>query len=190
MEPLRADPTMARLIDDHGPLELEPASDPFRRLIVSIVNQQLSTASATTIRGRLFERFEITPAGILAADEAALRDVGLSTQKIEYLKTTAQAFDDGTITPSALEAAPNEDVIAALTAIHGIGEWTAQMYLIFVLARPDVLPLGDLAVRRAIENLYNDGESMRREEMRAVADDWRPARSLATLYLWAEYEAA
>lgn len=188
---LRQDPTMAGLIDRWGPIEIEPADDEFRRLVVSIVNQQLSTASAEAVRERVFARLggEVTPARVLAADEAALADAGLSAPKIEYLGHAARAFQADDLTRSGLADLEDDAVVDRLTDIRGVGEWTARMYLLFVLGREDVLPLGDLAIRRGIQELYGDGEDLSREEMRAVADPWRPYRSYGVRYVWREYEA-
>ena len=188
---LRDDPVMATLVDRHDPYE-EPDWDEYERLCISIINQQLSTASATAVRDRVFDVLEgeVTPETILAADDGALRDAGLSRSKIEYLRNAARAFQDGDFSRAGLADHSNDEVIDLLTEIRGIGEWTARMYLLFVLERPDVLPLGDLAVRRGIEQLYaDDGEELTRAEMREIAEAWRPYRSVATRYIWAEYEA-
>ena len=183
---LRADPVMADLIETYGDRRLDPADDEFRRLVVSIVNQQLSTASAEAIRGRLFDLLdEVTPAAVLAADREALREVGLSGTKVDYLRNAAAAFRDRDLTREGLADHDDEAVIDELTAITGIGRWTAEMYLLFVLGREDVLPLGDLAIRRGLTDLYGC-ES--RAAMRTVAEDWRPFRSYGTLYVWAHYE--
>ncbi|QKY17705.1 DNA-3-methyladenine glycosylase [Halorubrum sp. CBA1229] len=190
---LREDPTLAALIDRHGRLSIEPADDEFARLCTSIVNQQLSTASAAAIRGRFVDVLggEPTPDRVLAADEAALREAGLSGTKVEYLREAAGAFRDGDrdLTREGLADASDEAVVDALTEIRGVGEWTARMYLIFALGREDVLPLGDLAVRKGIERVYNDGEELGRAEMRDIAESWRPYRSYGTRYIWAEYES-
>ncbi|AZH26507.1 DNA-3-methyladenine glycosylase family protein [Haloplanus aerogenes] len=184
---LRTDPVMADLIETHGRLTLQPAEDEFRRLVVSIVNQQLSTASADAIRERLFDHLDaVTPATVLAADRDALRDTGLSGTKVDYLRNAATAFRDRDLTREGLTDSDDEAVIDELTAITGIGRWTAEMYLIFVLGREDVLPLGDLAIRRGLESLY-DCDS--RDEMRAAAEPWRPYRSYGTLYVWEHYES-
>lgn len=187
---LRRDPVMARLVDAHDPY-VEPDWDEFERLCISIVNQQLSTASAMAVRERVFDVLggEVTPEAVLAADEGPLRDAGLSRTKVEYFRNAARAFQRNDYSREGLAAHSDEVVIDELTAIKGIGEWTARMYLLFVLEREDVLPLGDLAVRRAIERLYGDGAEMTRSEMREVAERWRPYRSVATRYLWAEYES-
>lgn len=183
---LRADPVMADLIDEHGDLTVQPAENEFRRLVVSIVNQQLSTASAAAIRDRLFDRLgEVTPETVLAADREALRDAGLSGTKVDYLRNAAAAFRDRDLTREGLAHHDDEAVVDELTSITGVGRWTAEMYLLFVLGREDVLPLGDLAVRRGIEALYGAAD---RDEMRAVAEPWRPYRSYGTRYVWAHYE--
>ncbi|EMA67638.1 HhH-GPD family protein [Halorubrum aidingense JCM 13560] len=190
---LREDPTMARLIDRHGPLAIEPADDAFARLCTSIVNQQLSTASASAIHGRMVDALDgtVAPESLLAADEAALRETGLSGTKVEYLRNAAEAFrdDDRDLTRAGLADADDGAVVDRLTEIRGVGEWTARMYLIFALGREDVLPLGDLAVRKGIEQVYNDGDDLSRAEMREIGDAWRPYRSYGTRYIWAEYES-
>jgi DNA-3-methyladenine glycosylase II len=185
-EVLRRDPVMARLIDEHGPIELEPADDEFRRFVVSIINQSVSTASAKAVRERVFERFEITPEALLDAEEDRLRDAGLSRSKAEYIKNVAQRFEETDLRREALSDWEDEKVIDELTGIRGVGEWTARMYLMFALGREDVFPIGDLAVRRGMETLYGE---LSRAEMVEQAEDWRPYRSLATLYIWAEYES-
>ncbi|SEH47146.1 DNA-3-methyladenine glycosylase II [Halopenitus malekzadehii] len=189
-ETLRADPVVSQLIDRHGPLHVTPAEEPFRRLCTSIINQQLSTASADAIRTRTFDVLggAVTPETVLAGDEESLREAGLSATKVEYLRSAAEAFRDRDLTPSGLADATDEDAIAELTRIRGVGDWTARMYCIFVLGREDVLPLGDLAVRKGIEQLYADGDDLSRGEMREIAEPWRPYRSYGTRYVWASYE--
>jgi DNA-3-methyladenine glycosylase II len=187
---LRRDPVMAELVDRHDPYR-EPDWTEYERLCISIINQQLSTASAAAVRERTFDVLggEVTPETVLAAEEADLREAGLSRQKVAYVRNAAMAFQENDYTREGLSERSNEEVVDLLTEITGIGEWTARMYLLFVLERPDVLPLGDLAVRRAITDLYGNGEELSRAEMREIADRWRPYRSVATRYLWAEYES-
>ncbi|RDI72878.1 DNA-3-methyladenine glycosylase family protein [Halopelagius longus] len=181
------DPVMADLVRRHGNVELVPAEDEFERLCVAIINQQLSTASAKAIRKRVFALLgDVTPATILAADTDELREAGLSRTKVEYLRNAAEAFRERDFTREALAEYTDEEVIDALTEIKGIGEWSAHMYLIFTLGREDVLPLGDLAVRRGIEELYGAAD---RAEMREIAESWRPYRSYGTLYVWEHYES-
>ncbi|WP_224449295.1 DNA-3-methyladenine glycosylase family protein [Haloprofundus salilacus] len=187
---LRRDPVMAELIDKHDPYS-EPNWTEYERLCISIINQQLSTASAAAVRARVFDLLddEVTPEAVLDADEQSLRDAGLSRMKTEYLRNAARAFRKNDFTKRGLAEHTDAQVVDKLTEIKGIGEWTAQMYLLFVLERDDVLPLGDLAVRRGIELLYGNGEELTRAEMRAIAEQWRPFRSVATKYIWAEYES-
>jgi DNA-3-methyladenine glycosylase II len=183
---LRCDPVMARLVDEYGPVTVEPAEHPYQRLCVSIVNQQLSTASAVAIRDRLFALFDgpVTPGALLELEPEPLRETGLSRTKVEYLCNAARAFQQQDLTPAGLADHSDEAVVETLTDIGGVGPWTARMYLIFVLGREDVLPLGDLAVRRGIEALYAGGDSLDRAEMREIADAWRPYRSYGTRYVW------
>ncbi|MFC7115527.1 DNA-3-methyladenine glycosylase family protein [Natronoarchaeum sp. GCM10025703] len=189
---LRDDPVMARLIDEHGPVNVDPATHEYQRLAVSIINQQLSTASANAVRERVFSLFDepITPTTMLDVDEDSLRDAGVSGQKVEYLQTAADAFQRGAYTRDGLADHPDDEVVAKLTEIRGVGEWTARMYLLFVLGREDVLPLGDLAVRNGIDELYGSGDgSTTRGEMREIAERWRPYRSYGTKYVWRAYES-
>lgn len=186
---LRTDPVMAGLVERYD-RDTERERSPFERLCVSIINQQLSTASAAAVRERTFEVLgEVTPERVLAADADALREAGLSASKVEYVRNAATAFRADDLTPSGLSHLDDDAVVDRLTEIRGVGRWTAEMYLIFVLERPDVLPLGDLAVRRGIESLYSDGDEMTRAEMRSVAAAWRPYRSYGTRYVWAAYES-
>jgi DNA-3-methyladenine glycosylase II len=186
---LREDPVMTRLLEKHDPYT-ESNWTAYERLCISIINQQLSTASAAAVKERVFDQLNsVTPEAVLDADEDALREAGLSHTKIEYMKNAARAFQQNDYTKSGLREYSDEEVIDLLIQIKGVGDWTARMYLLFVLEREDVLPLGDLAVRRGIEQLYGNGEEMTRDEMREVAEQWRPYRSIATRYIWAEYES-
>jgi DNA-3-methyladenine glycosylase II len=179
---LREDPAMVRLVDEHGPVRVEPHPDPFERLVTSIVNQQLSSQSAAAIHGRLSDQFELTPAALLAADEAALRETGLSGSKVDYIRSVAQAFQDGGIDPVRFESMDDEAVIDTLTDVRGVGVWTAKMFLMFVLAREDVFPVEDLGIRRGMEALFGDG--IDRSWMVDRAGEWAPYRTYASRYLW------
>ncbi|QSW98072.1 DNA-3-methyladenine glycosylase family protein [Haloterrigena alkaliphila] len=187
---LRRDPVMADLIERHDPY-VERDWDEYERLCITIINQQLSTASAAAVRERVFESLsgEVTPENVLNAEDEALRAAGLSESKVEYMRNAARAFRANDYTREGMAEYSNDEVVDRLTEIKGVGEWTARMYLLFVLEREDVLPLGDLAIRRAIEDLYGNGGELSRAEMRDIADQWRPYRSVATRYLWAEYES-
>jgi DNA-3-methyladenine glycosylase II len=181
-EYLRDDAYVGPLIEEHGVLELDTADDMFERLVVSILRQQVSMASAEATRNRLFESVEVTPEGILAADPETLRDAGLSRQKTRYVRNVAEAFREE-YSKAHFEALDDDEVVSELTSITGVGEWTANMQLLFSLGRPDVFPVGDLGVRKGMRTLYGD-EEMTREGMVAEAERWAPYRSYATLYLW------
>lgn len=178
------DPVIGPLIDEYGVIELEPASDPFERLVVSIVNQVISTEAARTVRDRLFDAFEITPEGILGADSEELRAVGLSPQKVQTMKNVAAWFREEKVTRERFAGRSDGEVVDELTELNGVGDWTAKMFLLFALGREDVFPVEDLAVRRALCELVGD---LTREEMRERAEAWAPHRSVATLYLWQHY---
>ncbi|MUV87139.1 DNA-3-methyladenine glycosylase 2 family protein [Natronomonas sp. CBA1123] len=179
-ESLREDAYVGPLIDEHGVLELDTADDMFERLVVSILRQQVSMASAAATRKRLFESVEVTPEGVLAADPETLRDAGLSRQKTRYVRNVAEAFREE-YSKAYFEDLGDDEVVSKLTSITGVGEWTANMQLLFSLGRPDVFPVGDLGVRKGMETLFGE---MTREEMVAEAERWAPYRSYATLYLW------
>jgi len=127
---LRTDPDLAPLVEEHGSLELEPADDPFRRLVVSLTRQQVSMAAADAIEKRLFDAVEVTPGGLLAAEESTLRDAGLSTQKTEYVRAVARTWRKRGYDRGFFEGMDNEAVTAELTDIHGVGTWTAKMFLL------------------------------------------------------------
>lgn len=181
MDPLYEDPAMAALIEEHGEVTVEPAPDTFRRMTVSIINQQLSTASAAAIRERVFDRFEVTPESMLAADPDELRALGLSGSKVEYVKNVAAAFEEDGYSAAYFDGMTDEEVIAELTSIKGVGAWTAKMALIFCLGREDVFPVEDLGIRRGMETVYGIDE---RPAMVEKASEWAPYRSHASLYLW------
>jgi len=175
---------LAPLVDAYDELTLKTADDLFERLVVSIINQLISTEAARTIRQRLFAAVEITPEAILSAEESMLREAGLSPQKVEYVQAVATWFVDEQVTADQFAGRSNTAVIETLTEINGIGVWTAKMTLMFGLGRPDVFPVEDLAVRRGMTDLFGD-ES--RPPMRERAEAWAPYRSIGTLYIWEYY---
>ncbi|MES3517271.1 MAG: DNA-3-methyladenine glycosylase [Natronomonas sp.] len=175
------DPELGALVEEHGPLTLEPATDTFRRFVASVIAQQVSTAAAESIRKRVFDSFEITPETIAAADRSALQAAGLSKQKAEYVTHIAEAYLEYGYDRAYFAGMDDEAVIEELTEIHGVGTWTAKMFLIFCLGRKDVFPVEDLGVRNGMQQLYGD---LSRTEMCEVAERWRPHRSYAALYLW------
>ena len=178
---LRSDAYMGPLIERYGELSLDPTADMFRRLIVSILRQQVSMESAEATQTRLFDTVEVTPDGILSADPETLRECGLSRQKTGYVRNVAEAFSER-YDHAYFETLEDEAVIEELTTIKGVGEWTARMQLLFSLGRPDVFPVGDLGVRKGMRALF--GEELSRAEMVVKAERWAPYRSYATLYLW------
>ena len=180
-DPVLADPVLAPLVEEHGRLEPEVAEDPFRRLVLAIVNQQLSVASAAAIRGRLTERFELTPDALLAAAPEELTAVGLSRRKAEYVRGIAAAFEEDGLSRAAFDAMTDEEVIERLVRIRGVGAWTAKIFLMFALGRPDVFPIEDLGLRRGMTNLFGD---LSPDEMLEAAERWRPERTRASLYVW------
>lgn len=182
---LARDEGLAPLIERHGRLELDATGDPFERLVVSLVNQQLSSAAAAAIRERLFDRFEVTPAGLLAADADALREVGLSRQKVDYVRHAAAAAQEGRLDRERFADVDDATVVAELTEVRGVGDWTGKTFAMFVLGREDVFPVEDLGIRRAMESLFGD---LSRAEMRDRAEPWRPYRTYASLYLWHYHE--
>jgi DNA-3-methyladenine glycosylase II len=175
---------LAPLIERYGELAPEPAEDLFERLVISVVNQLLSTEAARTIREQLFEAVEVTPEAILAADEATLRDAGLSPQKVEYVRAIAEWFREEDVSRERFAGMDDEAVVAELTEIRGVGDWTAKTFLMLGLGREDVFPVEDLAIRRGMEGLF-DLES--REAMREQATNWAPYRSYGSLYVWQHY---
>jgi DNA-3-methyladenine glycosylase II len=183
---------MRRLIDELGPLDEEKRrrgrpAEAYGALVRSIVGQQLSTKAAATIYGRLIELFggrTPTPVELLAADPEAVRAAGLSRPKVAYLRSLAEHVESGELELAKLTKLPDEEVAAQLTAVKGLGQWTADMFLIFHLGRPDVLPVGDLGVRRAVERAYGLPDLPDAAELTKIAEPWRPNRSLASLYLW------
>jgi DNA-3-methyladenine glycosylase II len=183
---LTDDPALEPYVEQFGPLGLQPAEDSFERLAISLIRQQVSTDAAEAIRQRLFDAIEVTPDGVLAADDETLREAGLSEAKAEYLNAVADAFQREGYDRQYFDGMANEAVLDELTAIRGVGPWTGKMFLLFALGRPDVFPVEDLGIRHGIEIVC--GREMTRAEMRGRAERWAPYRSYASLYLWRAYE--
>jgi DNA-3-methyladenine glycosylase II len=194
VEQLRAvDPVLARLIDGAGPLSDSPAGRPERddhygALVRAIVGQQLSVQAARSIYERLTGRFggqPPSPQQILADDPEELRAAaGLSRAKVSYLRSLAEHVISGALELERLDALPDDEVIAELVAVKGLGTWSAHMFLMFHLRRPDVLPVGDLGIRRAIERAYSLDQLPNAATVEKIAASWRPHRTLACRYLW------
>lgn len=179
---LRDDPDIGHLVADHGDVTLEPAEDLFERLVVSILRQQVSMASANATRERLEDAVELTPTALLRTDRSTLRDLGLSRQKASYVHNVAEAFVEHDYSREYFAEMSDDAVIAELTDIDGVGTWTAKMQLLFSLGRPDVFPVEDLGIRKGMHTLY--GDDLERSRMEEIAERWRPYRSYASLYLW------
>lgn len=190
-----ADPVLGRVIDRIGPLSLEllPARNLFEALLRSIVYQQLHGKAAATIHGRVLEVLRrhggIRPAAVLAANEARLRSAGLSRAKLAALRDLAEKCGAGVVpTLPAARRMPDEELLARLTEVRGIGPWTVHMLLIFHLGRPDVLPTGDFAIRLAFRQLYGKRREPTPEQIARHARIWVPYRSAASWYLWRSLE--
>jgi DNA-3-methyladenine glycosylase II len=185
----RRDPVIGGLMRRHGECGLSDAqhADPFHALLRAIVSQQLSTKAAATIAARFDGLYggPPTPAQVMATSDEQLRAVGFSTQKIGYVRDLCRRIGDGVLPLAALDAMSDEEVIEALTQVKGIGRWTAEMFLMFRLHRPDVLPVGDLGIVRAVQKAYRLRKVPTPERLTRIGEAWRPYRSIACWYLWA-----
>ena len=180
-----ADAVLQRIIGDYPAEQLQSRDDPFGTLARSIVGQQISVAAASAVWGRLEALLgPLTEHAIAAASPDQLLGCGLSRRKVEYLSHLAGRFLDGSADPDQWRGLDDDGVIAVLTAIRGIGRWTADMFLIFTLLRPDVLPLGDVGLQRAMGLHYRGEGKLAAPEMECIAGPWQPWRSVATWYLW------
>lgn len=186
----QTDQTLAHVIDTIGPFTLEPRDGIFRSLARAIFFQQLAGPAARAIMNRTLEalgtdeRRYFTPQEFLTAGDEALRAAGLSRQKMSYLRDLADKFASGELSEDEFASLDDEKVIARATLVKGIGRWTAEMLLIFSLGRPDVLPVDDLGVRRGFQQTYGLGDLPKPDEMRRIAEPWRPYRSAGTWYMW------
>jgi DNA-3-methyladenine glycosylase II len=185
----RRDPVIRDLIRRHGPCGLADAQheDAFTALCHSIISQQLSTRAAATIAGRFDALFGGVPAPAALAQVAdgQLRAVGLSSQKIRYMRDLCARVTDGSVPLDKVNELADEDVIHSLTQVKGIGRWTAEMFLMFRLHRPDVLPVDDLGILKAVQRAYGLRKMPRAERLTKIGEPWRPYRSVACWYLWA-----
>lgn len=190
----KVDPVLKTVIKRVGPCVLAPRRDYFVVLCISIFNQQISTVVAGVLFGRFRDQFpgrKPTPARVLAflqGDEERIRACGISRQKKAYLIDLAQHFIDGKIPVRKLPGMTDDEVIEALTAVHGIGQWTAEMFLIFVLNRPDIFPVDDLGLQEAVREIYQLPKRPTPKELLPFGELWRPWRTIATWYLWRRNE--
>mgnify|MGYP001201276484 CR=1 FL=1 len=179
------DQGMAALVAAYPGMGLISRGDPFATLARSIVGQQISVKAADAVWGRFAAAVgSVSPAGVLAVGAAGLADCGLSRRKIEYLVDLAGHFASGRIDAARWGGLDDEAVIAELCDVRGIGRWTAEMFLIFNLMRPDVFPLDDIGLQRGICQRYFGGESQPRRVLAEFGERWRPWRTVATWYLW------
>lgn len=189
----KRDRVMRKLIADHGSARLYSRGDAFTTLARSIVGQQISVKAAQSVWEKLLTLFGQEPPdrraplsvqGLLAQTPESLRQVGLSARKVEYMRDLAKHFDEGQVHVSQWQEMDDEAIIEELIDIRGIGRWTAEMFLIFHLMRPNVLPLDDLGLIKGISLSYFSGEPVSRAEARDIAEAWAPYRTVGTWYLW------
>jgi DNA-3-methyladenine glycosylase II len=181
----KRDKVLRKLIKAYPDADLGTRGDAFQTLARSIVGQQISVKAATAIWGRFAQAAgNLTPGEVHAMADAAIRGCGFSGSKVRYMKDLALHFDTGLVNPRRWARMKDDAIVADLTRVKGIGRWSVEMFLIFHLMRPNVLPLDDLGLRRAIERNYNDGEPLTKDEMRKIAAPWDPYSSAATWYLW------
>jgi 3-methyladenine DNA glycosylase/8-oxoguanine DNA glycosylase len=188
----RVDPYCAAVIDRIGPCQLEPRPDRFGTLVRAIIGQQISTRAATSIDQRVRDLGGTPhePSALLKLGEPALRGAGLSGVKARYILNLAEAVAGGHAPLDEFDDWDDDAIIARLTAIKGIGRWTAEMFLIFALNRPDVLPVGDLGVRVALRDRYGLPELPKPSACVPLAEHWRPFRTIATWYFWRDINAS
>lgn len=187
----KADPVMAAIIAKAGPYRVGYTDPVFQTLVRSIVYQQLNGKAALTIFNRLAEAVKVrpmTPEAVLKLRPQKMRAVGLSKQKTLYIRELARLTRDGDIQFERLPEMEDAAVIETLTRVKGVGVWTVQMFLMFALQRPNVLPVGDLGVRAAMKKAYGLAELPKPQEMERIAAAWHPYRSIASWYLWRSLE--
>jgi len=182
----KSDPILRAIIERVGPYKIEYGEPTFHSLAESILYQQLNGKAAVVIFNRFIEQTgdPVTPEGILKLSDAQMRAVGLSKQKTAYLRDLAQKTKDGLLNFERLGDMSNEEVIEHLTQVKGIGVWTAHMFLMFTLRRPDILPTGDYGIQAAMKKHYRKRKWPKPKDMEKIAKSWAPYRSVACWYLW------
>lgn len=191
---MRRDPVLAAIIKQRGPCQLGAVRDRFDHfamLVRAIVFQQLSTKAATTIYNRLLDAMPggtPTPGGLASLSDDQLRAAGISRQKAAYLRDLCTKVSGGAVPLHEVDHLSDDEVVVALTQVKGIGRWTAEMFLIFRLQRPDVLPLGDLGIVNAIRKAYGLRKKPTAKRLQKIGESWRPYRSIACWYLWRSLE--
>jgi DNA-3-methyladenine glycosylase II len=189
-ELIKLDPKLGEIIKKQRPVSRTPREDYFFSLCHSIVGQQLSLASAAAIFARLKQATNLKPAVVAKLSESRAKKIGLSKQKMTYLIDLANHFVDNPKIYNHLDKSSDEDVISELTAVKGIGAWTAQMFLMFTLVRPDVFAPDDIGIQRAMKQLYGWSETPPKQKLEEVADTWRPYRTIACWHLWESLDNA
>jgi DNA-3-methyladenine glycosylase II len=183
---LKKDPKLAKIIKQVGSYDINLTKNSYKSLVEAIITQQLSGKAAESISNKfkkLFGKFP-TPAEVLEMSDARLRSTGLSRMKIEYIKDLSKRIESAELKMTLLKKMPDDEVVLHLTQVKGIGRWTAEMFLIFSLGRPDVLPVGDLGLKKGIQRLYSMPDLPEEEEIEKLAEKWRPYRTVATWYIW------
>jgi DNA-3-methyladenine glycosylase II len=179
------DPVLSTLVERHQGLTLRSRGDAFSTLARAIVGQQISVKAAQSVWDRVIGEIGVAaPAKLAAADRARLRACGLSGQKCAYLVDLAERFASGALDPARWNALDDETLILELTQVKGIGRWTAEMFLIFYMARPDVFPVDDIGLQRALKLHYNRGRPLTDAKVKRIGKMWAPWRSVATWYMW------
>ncbi len=183
-----SDRTLSALIKKHGPCTMTPAlANPFHALASSIISQQISAHAARAIKRRLFDLLgteNLTPESLLKISVKDFRAAGLSRPKMEYIRKLALAVRKGEVDFASIAKCEDEDVINRLVTLSGVGTWTAEMFLIFGLGRPDVLSVNDAGLKKGFKLTYNLPQTPSADEMISIGEPWRPYRSVASWYLW------
>lgn len=183
---LKKDPKLGRIIRSVGPYRITLVKNPYESLVEAIITQQLSGKAADSISGRfksMYKRYP-RPADVLKTPDSKLQKAGLSRMKVTYIKDLSRKIKAGQIRFNTLHEMPDEQIVQELTKVRGIGRWTAEMFLIFSLGRQDVLPVGDLGLRKGVQRLHNLPELPKDRQIEEIAERWRPYRTVATWYLW------
>lgn len=187
----RNDPVLARMIERVGPVKFELDDDHYEVVVGSIIFQQLAGSAARAILNRFKQLYGgrlPSPKEYLSTSVEKLRRSGLSPQKISYIKDLAERLENGTLDLKRLEELPDEEALNELDNVRGIGRWTAEMFLIFMLGRTDVLPVDDLGLRKAAQKAYRLRKLPKRDRFEQLAEKWHPYSSISTLYLWKSME--
>lgn len=183
---LRKDKRLTKVIDAIGAYEISLMKNPYQSLVEAIITQQLSSKAADSISKKfrkIYGRFP-KPLDVIETPDLKLREAGLSRMKVKYIKSLSEKIESKELRIKSLGKMTDEEVILELTKVKGIGRWTAEMFLIFSLGRLDVLPVGDLGLKKGIQRLYSLVELPEKEKIEEIGEKWRPYRSIATWYIW------